>query len=90
MKTTVEIPDDLFRQAKAKAALQGIRLRDLMVYGLQLALEKPPPPTQRRHAAFPLIRSSDRSHPLTDADVADALANMEDEEVQHHADFVRR
>lgn len=31
MKTTVEIPDALFRRAKAQAALPGIRLRDLMV-----------------------------------------------------------
>ena len=30
MKTTVEIPDDLFRQAKAQAALRGIRLRELV------------------------------------------------------------
>jgi len=90
MKTTVEIPDDLFRQAKAKAALQGIRLRDLVVYGLQLALEKPPLTAHGARAAFPLIKAADRSHPLTDADVADALANMDDEEVQRHASFVRR
>ena len=90
MKTTVEIPDDLFRQAKAKAALQGIRLRDLVVYGLQLALEKPPVAAHGARAAFPLIKAADRSHLLTDADVADALVNMDDEEVQHHAGFVRR
>ena len=90
MKTTVEIPEDLFRQAKAKAALDGIPLRDLVVYGLQLALEKPPAAAHGNRAPFPLIKASDRSYPLTDADVADALAKMGDEEVQHHAGFVRR
>lgn len=30
MKTTVEIPDDLFRKAKATAALQGRSFKDLI------------------------------------------------------------
>ena len=29
MKTTVEIPNDLYRQAKAEAALRGRKLKDL-------------------------------------------------------------
>jgi hypothetical protein len=29
MKTTVELPDDLYREAKAEAALRGCRLKDL-------------------------------------------------------------
>jgi hypothetical protein len=28
MKTTVELPDDLYRRAKAEAALRGRKLRD--------------------------------------------------------------
>jgi hypothetical protein len=38
MKTTVEISDDLYRRAKATAALQGRRLKDLVEEGLQLVL----------------------------------------------------
>jgi len=30
VKTTLEIPDDLFREMKAAAALRGIRLRDFV------------------------------------------------------------
>lgn len=30
MKTTVEIPDDLFRAVKARAALQNMRIKDLI------------------------------------------------------------
>ena len=41
MKTTVEVPDDLYRQAKAAAALRGRKLKDLMEEGLRLVLEAP-------------------------------------------------
>jgi hypothetical protein len=39
MKTTVEVPDELYRQAKAEAALRGRKLRDLFEEGLRLVLQ---------------------------------------------------
>lgn len=53
-----EIPDELFRQAKARAALEGIKLKDLMVRGLQLALESPRAAGHR--ASFPILTSQRR------------------------------
>ena len=41
MKTTVELPDDLYRRAKAMAALRGRKLKDLVAEGLRLVLEAP-------------------------------------------------
>jgi hypothetical protein len=41
MKTTVEVPDDLYRRAKAEAALRGRKLKDLIEEGLRLVLEAP-------------------------------------------------
>jgi hypothetical protein len=41
MKTTVEVPDDLYRRAKAEAALRGRKLKDLIEEGLRLVLEGP-------------------------------------------------
>jgi hypothetical protein len=41
MKTTVEIPDELYRRAKAEAALRGRKLKDLVEEGLRLVLEAP-------------------------------------------------
>ena len=42
MKTTVEVPDELYRRAKAEAALRGRKLKDLIEEGLRLALEASP------------------------------------------------
>ena len=41
MKTTVELPDPLYRQAKAEAALRGRKLKDLVEEGLRLVLQAP-------------------------------------------------
>jgi len=41
MKTTVEVPDELYRQAKVEAALRGRKLKDLIEEGLRLVLEAP-------------------------------------------------
>ncbi len=39
MKTTLEIDDELYRQAKAHAALTGQKMKDLVTEGLRLALQ---------------------------------------------------
>ncbi len=44
MKTTVEIADPLFRQAKQHCSTKGISLRELIESALRLALE----PSKRR------------------------------------------
>ncbi len=41
MRTTVEIPDELFRRVKVTAALRGKRVKDLVEEGLLLVLESP-------------------------------------------------
>ena len=43
MKTTVEIPDTLFRQAKEYAAREGIPLREVFERGLAIVLQNSPP-----------------------------------------------
>ena len=72
MKTTIEIPEPLFRKAKAKAATDGLTLRDLFVRGLQLAVETPSTKTKQR-AAFPLIHASKNATPLTDEQIYTAI-----------------
>jgi hypothetical protein len=44
MKTTLEIPDPVFRRAKARAAEQGQALREFVTAALQDKLAKPAVP----------------------------------------------
>ena len=47
MKTTVEIPDKLLREAKQYAAREGIPLREVVERGLLVALHGPPASSNR-------------------------------------------
>lgn len=88
MKTTIEVPDELFRQAKAQAALQGISLRELFIQGLQLAMQKPTVGLDQQRAQFPIIIGTPRREPLTNEQVAAALEQMAQEDIVHDASFV--
>jgi hypothetical protein len=57
MKTTVELPDAIYRQAKAEAALRGRKLKDLIEEGLRLVLNAPPG-TANRPSLAGLMRPS--------------------------------
>jgi hypothetical protein len=57
MRTTLDIPDELYQQAESKAAREGIAVGDLIAQGLRLALHEPPV-TGRQRIAFPLIHSA--------------------------------
>src|SRR5205823_11080420 len=46
MRTTVDIPDELFRRAKSEAALRGRKLKDLVEEGLRFVLEKEKAPAK--------------------------------------------
>ncbi len=53
MRTTVDIPDELFRRAKSEAALRGRKLKDLVEEGLRLVVDRPrgeekPKPPRRK------------------------------------------
>ena len=46
MKTTVDIPDALYRRAKIRAAEEGTTLRALLLASLAASIERPPPPAE--------------------------------------------
>ena len=57
MRTTVDIPDDLYRKIKILASQRGTSVRQLVVDGLALVARPVPPPRKKRFEV-PLIRTS--------------------------------
>jgi len=84
MKTTLEIPDDLFREAKAKAALEGIKLRDLVARGLQREVRGEAGGVARRRVRFPFLESR-TDQPLDIPDDAAFQAELADDLARHEA-----
>ena len=54
MRTTVELPDDLLKQAKASAAIAGISLREFFIDAIR---QKLTPPTTKVRRPPPEIGS---------------------------------
>jgi hypothetical protein len=74
MRTTVDLPDPLFRQVKSMAALRGSTLKEFIQDALQRAVMSDRR-VRRRRVRLPLIRSKHLGAlRLTNADIEDQLA----------------
>jgi hypothetical protein len=71
MKTTVELPDELYRRAKAEAALRGRKLRDLVEEGLRLVLEAP----QKKRRRPGLAELTKRARGIIDSGLPNLASN---------------
>ena len=71
MKTTIEVSDDLYRRAKAEAALRGRKLKDLVAEGLLLVLETPRQTPGRRSCLMKSARGT------VDSGISDLGTNPE-------------
>lgn len=73
MRTTVDVPDPLFRQVKSVAALRGSSLKEFIQEALRQAVAGRRT-VRRRKVRLPLVRSK---HPgalrLTNAEIEDHL-----------------
>jgi len=56
MRTTVDLPDPLFRQIKAEAALRGMKLREFIMYSLERTLTERSAKPKSHRVTLPLIR----------------------------------
>jgi plasmid stability protein len=82
MKTTLDLPDDLMRAVKIRAAQENRKLKDLIAELLRLGLaaEGDAPDETRRRIQFPLIRNLHPASPdteMTPDRVADILLEQE-------------
>ena len=77
MRTTVDLPDDLFRRTKALAALRGDSLKNVVVRAIEREVNRTAvggAPSPRRRARLPVVRlRSGRKLDLTDFDFDDLL-----------------
>jgi predicted component of type VI protein secretion system len=80
MKTTVEMPDELYRRAKAEAALRGRKFRELVEEGLRLVLDNP----RITHRPPGLAKLMERARGAIDSGIPDLASNP-----QHLAGFGR-
>jgi hypothetical protein len=83
MRTTVDLPDEVFREAKARAALDGMKLKDLITryveQGLRQGQPSAPAPGRRRRSELPIARAATgRTLPARTA--ADLYRLLEEEE----------
>ncbi len=75
MRTTVDLPDELFRETKAAAALRGSSLKDLIIGALRTELHRASSPKPKgKPLQLPLVRmKKGRMLDLTGFDFDDLL-----------------
>ena len=87
MRTTIDLPDHLLRQAKSRAALSGMSLKDLITRfierGLRQAEEQPPVVRQRRPDLPEVIVARGRQMPPLSNTETQAIFDAEDAEAEH-------
>jgi hypothetical protein len=58
MRTSVDIPEPVYRQMKVKAATEGTTIREIILEGIEMSLrKKETPPRKSSRARFPAIKS---------------------------------
>ena len=81
MRTTIDLPDELLRQVKAKAALDGLKLKDLITRYVEQGLKGSPHtvPSRRHRSELPVSRpKTGRSLPsLTNREIQRILDEEE-------------
>jgi hypothetical protein len=73
MKTTVEVPDELYRRAKSEAALRGRKFRELVEEGLRLVLEAP----RKARRRPTLTELMERARGVANSGIPDLASNPE-------------
>ena len=74
MRTTIDMPDALFRKTKAVAALRGSSMKDLIIQAIERELAKSTATSKRKRIKLPLIQSwTGRKVDLTNFDFDELL-----------------
>jgi hypothetical protein len=90
MKTTLDIPEALYRQVKMRAARDGVKVKDLVAKGLSSVLnEDPPAKSRKKKSIFPLFKGP--LGPLLEGKDVRSLSFMEDlDDIERYQSSIRR
>jgi hypothetical protein len=80
MRTTLDLPDELFRQLKARAALRGATIKELLTRFVESGLRQVDSPVAgaRRRSPLPVIKRGRAAIPSVTARVQARLDESED------------
>ncbi len=85
MRTTIDLPNDLFKEVKTRAAQQGTTLKDLMTLYIQSGLREeatPPSYTEHREPPPAVIPRMPNTPLIAPRDNRELHALLEDEEIK--------
>ena len=57
MRTTIDIPDEMYRELKSRAALESKTVKELILQGVTATLEMQQPATKARRLKVPIVNS---------------------------------
>jgi hypothetical protein len=57
VRTTVDIPDPIYRRLKSRAALRGCSVKELILHGVEAELNGEPGRASKTRITLPLIKS---------------------------------
>ncbi|MEZ5357059.1 MAG: hypothetical protein R2762_30835 [Bryobacteraceae bacterium] len=90
MRTSLELPEDVYRAVKVKAAQEGRTISALVTEGIRLVLKAAPSGRSPRRVRFPLIAPNPDAPTLTQKRVSEAEAATLAEEARRVGRPLRR
>ena len=86
MRTTIDLPDELLRQAKARAALEGRKLKDLVAEYIERGLTASRPSgrleSPRRRSPLPVIPKAAARGTIPALSNSEMLAILDEEDAE--------
>ncbi len=84
MRTTLDLPDDVFRQLKVESALRGLKMKELVTQIIQSGLVRQTDATlPRKRSPLPVIRKPPGvTHPAKSSREIESLLATEDAHVR--------
>ena len=81
MRSTIDLPDALFRRAKAVSSLQGVSLKEFIARAVEHELASSTVRLESRRVEFPLVRSKRPGSIFVTPDRVADLLEQEDRRV---------